>query len=299
MNASPTSIPTSTLKTDPTNDAIADKLERVAELLEAEDANPFRIASYRRAARHLRAWDRSAAASLRSDGIDALRAIEGVGEGLAGTIAECIETGRIALLDRLESEVEPEQLLQRLPGVGAKLAHRLHDALGVVTLEELEQAADDGRLEHVDGIGRKKVETIRAALAGMLGQRRFRHGAGRALAEQPGVATLLAIDAEYRERAARGALPKIAPRRFNPTHAAWLPIYHCARDGWDFTALFSNTRRAHELDRTHDWVVIYYHRDHREDQCTVVTAPSGPFAGQRVVRGREEECRALFRRRQA
>jgi DNA polymerase (family 10) len=279
----------------PTNDAIAVCLERIADLLEAQDANPFRIHSYRRAANHLREWDQSAAAQLRCGGVAALRAIEGVGEGLAATIAELVETGRVALLDRLESEAEPEKLLQRLPGVGPKLAHRLHDALGVVTLEELEQAAHDGRLDRVDGVGRKKAETIRAALAGMLGVRRTWRGAARSL-DRPSVETLLAVDAEYLAGAARGTLQRIAPRRFNPERSAWLPIYHCARDGWDFTALFSNTRRAHELGRTHDWVVIYYHRDRREDQCTVITAMSGPFAGRRIVRGREDECRALLRR---
>jgi len=281
---------------DPDNDAIATRLERVADLLEAQDANPFRIASYRRAARHLREWDRAAAVEFRSGGAEALRAIEGVGEGLAATIAEFIETGRLSLLDRLESEIEPEKLLQRLPGVGEKLAHRLHDALGVVTLEELEQAAHDGRLEGVEGVGRKKSETIRDALAGVLGRRRASRGMARPLADRPSVETLLAVDAEYRDGANRGTLQKIAPRRFNPERTAWLPIYHCARDGWEFTALFSNTQRAHQLGRTHDWVVIYYHRDRREDQCTVITAMSGPFAGQRIVRGREDECRALRRR---
>lgn len=280
---------------DPTNDAIAARLEHIADLLEAQDANPFRIASYRRAASHLREWDRSAATQFRCGGVEALRAIEGVGEGLAATIAELIETGHVALLDRLESEAEPEKLLQRLPGVGPKLAHRLHDALGIVTLEELEQAAHDGRLDRVDGVGRKKAETIRAALAGMLGRRRAWRGTARSL-DRPSVETLLAVDAEYLAGAARGTLQKIAPRRFNPERTAWLPIHHCARDGWEFTALFSNTQRAHELGRTHDWVVIYYHRDRHEDQCTVITAMSGPFAGQRIVRGREDECRALQRR---
>jgi DNA polymerase (family X) len=280
---------------DPTNDAIAARLEHIADLLEAQDANPFRIASYRRAASHLREWDRSAATQLRCGGVEALRAIEGVGEGLAATIAELIETGHVALLDRLESEAEPEKLLQRLPGVGPKLAHRLHDALGIVTLEELEQAAHDGRLDRVDGVGRKKAETIRAALAGMLGRRRAWRGTARSL-DRPSVETLLAVDAEYLAGAARGTLQKIAPRRFNPERTAWLPIHHCARDGWEFTALFSNTQRAHELGRTHDWVVIYYHRNRHEDQCTVITAMSGPFAGQRIVRGREDECRALLRR---
>jgi predicted flap endonuclease-1-like 5' DNA nuclease len=280
---------------EPSNDIIAARLERVAELLEGVDANPFRVRSYRRAAGHLRDWDRAASAAYREHGSAALRAIEGVGEGLAATIAEFIETRRLKLLDRLESEIEPEKLLQRLPGVGPKLAHRLHDALGVVTLEELEQAAHDGRLARVDGVGSKKAETIRAALAGMLGPR-ARRGNVRPLADRPSVETLLAVDADYRSKAGRGELERIAPRRFNPDHKRWLPIHHCEHDGWQFTALYSNTQRAHELGRTGDWVVVYYHRDRHEDQCTVVTSTAGPYAGRRVVRGREDECRALFRR---
>ncbi len=272
------------------NADIARLLDRVAELLEAQDANPFRVRSYRTAAVNLREWPRSAAAVHREEGLAGLRRLEGVGEGLARAIAEIIETGRLTLLDRLQSEIEPESLLQRLPGVGPKLAHRIHDELGVTSLEELEQAAHDGRLNRVDGVGAKKASTIAAALAGMLGGRRYRQSAR--LQDRPTVEALLAVDEEYRRRAARGELATIAPRRFNPNHERWLPILHAREGGWEFTALFSNTKRAHELGKTRDWVVIYYHRDHREDQCTVVTATAGPLLGQRVVRGRESECRA-------
>ena len=67
-------------------------------------------------------------------------------------------------------------------------------------------------------------------------------------------------------------------------------MLHREKDGWSFTALYSNTARAHALGATRDWVVIYFERDGHEDQCTVVTERSGPLAGQRVVRGREAEC---------
>ena len=277
----------------PGNVEIARLLARVADLLEAIDANPFRVMSYRRAAEHLRAGPHDAVALYRAEGEPGLRAIDGVGEGLAHAIAEIIETGRLGLIERLESEVEPEALLHKLPGLGTSLAHRVHDELGVTTLEELEQVAHDGRLERVAGIGAKRAATIRAALAGMLGARRVRPSTFVGAPERPSVSTLLAIDAEYRAGAARGQLPKIAPRRFNPGHVKWLPVLHGEREGWEFTALYSNTKRAHDLGKTGDWVVIYYHRDRREDQCTVVTATQGPLAGQRVVRGREAECRAL------
>ena len=98
-------------------------------------------------------------------------------------------------------------------------------------------------------------------------------------------------------KAAAGALRKIAPRRFNPSGEAWLPVLHAHHGDWHFTALFSNTARAHELDRVSDWVVIYFHTDDDpEGQCTVVTETHGPLEGRRVVRGREAECRAYYDR---
>jgi hypothetical protein len=119
----------------------------------------------------------------------------------------------------------------------------------------------------------------------MLGRR-----AARPPSILPGVELLLEIDREYREKAATGKLPLITPRRFNPAGKAWLPVLHAQRGEWHFTALFSNTARAHELGRTQDWVVIYfYDGDHREGQCTVVTETHGMRAGSRVVRGREQE----------
>jgi DNA polymerase (family X) len=72
-----------------------------------------------------------------------------------------------------------------------------------------------------------------------------------------------------------------------------LPVLHTERDIWHFTALYSNTARAHELGRTDDWVVVYYYDgDHQEGQCTGVTETHGALAGNRVVRGREFEGRA-------
>ncbi len=58
--------------------------------------------------------------------------------------------------------------------------------------------------------------------------------------------------------------------------------------------MYTNTARAHQLGRTHDWMIIYfYDRDHQEGQCTVVTEQRGPLIGKRVLREREAECRAV------
>ena len=147
-------------------------------------------------------------------------------------------------------------------------------------------AAYDGRLEKVPGIGERRLSIIRNGLAALLSVRGTR--STRTAAAVPPVAILLDVDREYRMRARAGELPRIAPKRFNPHGKAWLPILHSERGPWHFTALYSNTARAHQLDRTTDWVIIFFSTDHQpEGQCTVVTETSGPHKGERVVRGRE------------
>lgn len=112
----------------------------------------------------------------------------------------------------------------------------------------------------------------------------------------PSVDILLAVDREYREKAGAGSLPKIAPRRFNPEGRSILPVLHTRYGPWHFTALYSNTERAHDLRRTHDWVVICWSEAHGEEgQATVVTERRGGLTGRRVVRGREPECGRYYR----
>ena len=110
------------------------------------------------------------------------------------------------------------------------------------------------------------------------------------------VAELLSVDREYRAKAAAGELKLIAPRRFNPSRTAWLPVLHTARGARAYTALFSNTARAHEFGRTHEWVVLYVDdgRGGGERQFTVITARRGSLEGKRVVAGREIECAQYY-----
>jgi hypothetical protein len=111
----------------------------------------------------------------------------------------------------------------------------------------------------------------------------------------PDVDLLLDVDREYREKAQAGLLRRIAPRRQNPAHQAWLPILRLRRNGWNFTALFSNTPRAHDLHREHDWVVVAYDDGlGNAGQATVVTEWRGRLDGERVVRGREPECARYY-----
>ena len=186
-------------------------------------------------------------------------------------------------------------MFQTVPGIGPELARRIHDALGIETLEALEVACHEGRLAEVAGMGRRRVAAIRAALAEILDRSRLRRRSAVSAASEPSVEVLLDVDREYLDKASAGALPTIAPRRFNPERKAWLPVLHTKRDDWHLTALFSNTAKAHDLHRTRDWVVLYFHDDdHAERQRTVVTEQRGPLAGRRVVRGREAECLVAY-----
>ena len=273
------------------NHLVADRLRQAADLLEQQQANAHRVRAYRHAADSVASIAVDLQEVFAREGPSGLLGIPGVGSHIGAAIAQMLESGRWSELDRLRGSVDPERLFRTVPGVGAVLAKRIHEGLHVESLEALEVAAHDGRLATVPGVGERRSAMIRAALSSMLGRTRWR--SAEHLDEVPAVATLLDVDAEYRDRAE--ALPKIAPRRFNPERAAWLPILHTERDHWHFTALFSNTALAHRLGRTRDWVVIYFHADHRpEGQCTVVTETHGPLVGKRVIRGREVECRSHY-----
>jgi hypothetical protein len=285
------------------NAQIADILEQVADRLEAQHANIYRIDAYRAGAAVVRSQQSSVQDLALAGGREALDVLPQIGTSLSGAIDEIAHTGKLRLLARLEGQLSPVELFKTVPGIGEELAERIHRELDIDTLEELEVAAHDGRLDEVAGFGPRRLEAVKDILATMLS--RSARGRARRFDElekigakvdrpetdeaRPDVSLILDIDRDYRQAAQENALPRIAPRRNNPDGEAWLPIMHSHREGWHFTVLYSNTDRAHELGRVRDWVVVYYERDGHEGQCTVVTEYQGPRTGQRVVRGREHE----------
>ena len=274
------------------NQMIAERLREAADLLQHQNANPFRVGAYRRAADTVASLGRDLTEILDRKGLDGLIALPGVGRSIASAIEELVRCGRWSQLERLRGTLEPETVFQAIPGIGPALARRIHETLEVETLESLEIAAHNGRLASVPGIGARRAAMLRAALASVLARRPARR---RGETAEPPVRHLLDVDLEYREKADADRLRRIAPRRFNPSGQAWLPILHARRGDWDFTVLYSNTARAHELGRVRDWAVIYFHADNEpEGQCTVVTETRGDLEGKRVVRGREAECRAYY-----
>ncbi len=219
-------------RTKPSNEKIAAMLLEIAELLEAQGENVYRIRSYRTAAQSVRDTSVDVAAAATAKGGSGIEGVKGVGEKIGGLIKEYVETGSVSLRETLLKEV-PEAERKKLSAAALK------------------QAATSSY--------------------------------------RPPVSEILEIDREYREKAEAGKLKLIAPRLQNPGKKKWLPILSTESKGVKFTVMYSNTASAHELGKTHDWVVVYYKGPKGEGQCTVVTEQRGSRKGKRVIRGRENE----------
>lgn len=273
------------------NHEIAQQLAEVADLLEAQGANRFRVAAYRNAAENLRGMVRPLGEILNEEGVEGLDRLPGIGESLAHSIEVLLKTGHLPLLDRLHGAARPERIFTTIADVGPELARRIHEHLDIESLGELEIAANDGRLAKVPGMGEKRVRAVRESLAGRFRRREQDEQRKRMQPlYEPPVSELLDVDSEYRRLAAADRLVRIAPRRFNPDGKVWLPILHTQRNDRHYTVLYSNTARAHELGMTHDWVVVVLDDDHLHGQWTIITSGYRKLRGQRIVRGREKEC---------
>ncbi|QDV81944.1 helix-hairpin-helix domain-containing protein [Stieleria magnilauensis] len=281
------------------NRRIANHLGEIASLLESQHASEFRVSAYRKAAGTLLNLQTPVRWIDQKHGIEGLIRIETVGQSIASLIDQYLRTGRVPLLDRLRGEATAERIFTTLPTIGPELAHRIYDALHVETLPELYNAAIHGKLGQVPGIGRKRAAAIQEVLA-----ERLRRNPSPMTPLYPQtdrsipVAEILDVDAEYRRKAEQDKLPKVAPTKFNPGGVAWLPILHTQRDDRHYTALYSNSARAHELNTTKDWVVIYRDDDQQHGRWTVITSQFGKLHGCRIIRGREDECRDIYLRSQ-
>jgi len=162
------------------NAEIAAALDEIADLLEIQGANPFRVRAYRAAARTVGGWGRSVQAMV-EQGAD-LDELPGVGPDLAGKIGEIVATGSCALLAQLRKQLPPAIVeLLKIPGLGPRRVSALHRAIAVDTVEQLHAAARDGRIDAVPGFGARLQQQILEATAARLDQgRRFK----RAFAEQ-------------------------------------------------------------------------------------------------------------------
>src|SRR3989440_10805380 len=147
----------------PSNADVADQFDLLADLLELEGAESFRVLAYRRAATRMRETSGSIA-QLALDG--RAKELQGIGKTIEEKIVQIVDQGEIEALAKRKATIPPEVVLfMRLPGLGPKTAARIWRDLGVSTLDELKQAAEGERLRTLPGLGAKSEEKILKALA--------------------------------------------------------------------------------------------------------------------------------------
>ena len=196
------------------NADVAAVFEEIADLLEIEGSNPFRIRAYRNAARTLRDLPHEVGTMI-DEGED-LTALPGIGEDLAGKIKEIVETGTAAALEEHRKKV-PKTLteLLRIPGLGPKRVKALYHDLGIRTLDQLQKAAQNGRVRSIQGFGEKTERYILDHLKRRAGEEKRFHLAVAAqyadaliayLKESPGVRQVVAAGSYRRAKETIGDL---------------------------------------------------------------------------------------------
>jgi DNA polymerase (family 10) len=147
-----------------TNSQVADTFDQVADLLEFQGANAFRVRAYRNAARTIRDLP-EAVSEIAGNAARQLTEINGIGKDLADKIHTLLDTGKLPALEELKQQV-PESVLQllRVPGLGPKKAAALFKELKVTALDELRQACESQKVRALKGFGAKTEESILAGL---------------------------------------------------------------------------------------------------------------------------------------
>ena len=141
------------------NSDIAEIFNTMADLLDIEGANQFRVRAYRNAARTIGGFSQSAA-DMVERGED-LTALPDIGKDLAGKIKEIVETGDLGALQKLERRTPSElSSLMKIAGLGPKRVKVLYQELGITTLEGLKKAAESGKIRELEGFGEKTEEAI-------------------------------------------------------------------------------------------------------------------------------------------
>ncbi|HKP87518.1 MAG TPA: DNA polymerase/3'-5' exonuclease PolX [Blastocatellia bacterium] len=154
------------------NADIASVLERVADLLEFKDENPFKLRSYRVAAETIAELERPLAEMAARGGAASLQEIPGIGKSISSQIIEIIQTGTTSYFESLKEEV-PESVLElrRVSGIGLKTAQLLFRDFGIKSLDELKAFAEGGGLRSVSGLGEKTINRITTSLARIASER--------------------------------------------------------------------------------------------------------------------------------
>jgi DNA polymerase (family 10) len=146
------------------NRDVAAILDEVADLLEFQNANPFRVRAYRNAARRINDLTEPLAA-VSADPQRELTDLEGIGKDLAQKIGELLDTGSLGMLEQLREEIPGGVLaMVRIPGLGPKKAAALFKELGITSLDGLKAACESGQVEVLKGFGKKTQDKILAGI---------------------------------------------------------------------------------------------------------------------------------------
>jgi DNA polymerase (family 10) len=144
------------------NKELADLFGRMADILEFKDENPFKISAYRKAARVIGDLTQDIE-EIAEDG--KLKAVPGIGEGMAQKIVEYLKTGKVSKFEEVRKGVSDELIaIMDIPGMGPKTLSMIHKEKGINSLSQLEKAVEDGSLVGLPGIGEKKVENIKRGI---------------------------------------------------------------------------------------------------------------------------------------
>jgi DNA polymerase (family X) len=145
------------------NSDIAEMFREMADLLELENENQFRVRAYRQAALTIEELGRGVREMIDDD--EDLSDLQGIGKDLAGKIEAIVETGRFDELEDLRKETTPSlRELTTIPQIGPKRAKTLHEKLGIDTLDDLEKAVEDGSIYEIPGFGKRAADQIREAI---------------------------------------------------------------------------------------------------------------------------------------
>ncbi len=200
-------------RTLPKNADLAAQFDLLADLMELQGGDSFRVGAYRKAAARIRETS-SSVAQLALDG--RAKELQGIGKTIEEKIVQAVEDGEVHVLTKRKAEVPPEvATFIRLPGLGPKTARRLWQELGITTVAELRAAAEAHQLRHVSGLGPKLEERIarravQARGSGRVSPRAARPGAAEAAGRRRRRGRRIRRPCACRSRARRAA----SARRF-------------------------------------------------------------------------------------
>ena len=146
------------------NSEIAESFDEIADILEIQGQNPFRVRAYRNAARVVSGWPKSFSEILKTQG--EFPKIPGIGDDLAGKIRELVQTKRLKFLDDLRKETpDGLRLLLRIQGLGPKRVRLFQKKLKIESVEDLSRALRAGKVSSLPGLGprRKRKYSSRSA----------------------------------------------------------------------------------------------------------------------------------------